>query len=59
LRIDRVRAWLDVLGGSAPLPPDVASRPAAILGLALWWVALLLLAMAFMGRYVRFVYIDF
>ena len=51
--------WLEMLGGSRPLPPSLASRTSIGLARGCFWLALLLLAWAFAGRATKFVYVDF
>lgn len=55
----RIINALEILGGCRPLPERWAGRPVATVLTSLWWVALLLAAFAFMGRNVKFIYIDF
>lgn len=51
--------WLEVVGGSRPLPSWLESRTGIGLARGCWWLALLLLALAFAGRATKFVYVDF
>jgi hypothetical protein len=51
--------WLEILGGSRPLPPALESRTSIGLARGCWWLALLLLALAFAGRATKFIYVDF
>lgn len=55
----RLMDVLEILGGAKPLPDAWARRPLVIFLTAAWWVLLLLAAFAFMGRNVKFIYIDF
>lgn len=50
---------LEVMSGSRPIPARFASRPVVILLTSVWWLVLLAMAFAFMGRNVKFIYIDF
>jgi len=59
MRLARWIEWLEILGGARPLPQSWASRPLPPLALALWWLALFALALAFAGRNTKFVYVDF
>jgi hypothetical protein len=47
---------LERLGGAKPLEHRTPLRS---VGLGLWWLALLLLTLAFAGRFTKFVYVDF
>jgi hypothetical protein len=51
--------WLEVLGGSRPLPAWLESRTGIGIARGCWWLALLLLVWAFAGRATKFVYVDF
>ena len=55
----RVINALEIMGGARPLPERWAGRPIAAVLIGAWWVLLLLAAFAFMGRNVKFIYIDF
>lgn len=50
---------LEIIGGSRPLPERWKSRTDIAVLRAAWWIVLLLLALAFAGRNVKFVYVDF
>jgi hypothetical protein len=54
--IARVVVWLEQLGGARPAP---TGSPARAVALGLWWLLLLLLTLAFAGRFTKFVYVDF
>ena len=58
--LPRVRRALEVLGGSRPAGAE-GGRPGVAQDLlfALWWLILLLAALAFAGRGTKFIYIDF
>ena len=51
---------LERLGGARPLTGEgrVPSLLACV-GLAVWWAALVLLVVAFVGRSTKFIYVDF
>jgi hypothetical protein len=57
--MERLRLWLEVLGGARPLPSGVADSRLFALALGIWWALLLLSAFAFAGRTAKFVYVDF
>jgi hypothetical protein len=52
----RLVFWLEQLGGARPAPVNSRGRAVA---LGLWWLLLLLLTLAFAGRFTKFVYVDF
>lgn len=54
-----IREWLEILGGSRPLPSSVASHTLVQAALGLWWVALFLIVVASSGQNIKFIYIDF
>jgi hypothetical protein len=51
--------WLEVLGGARRGPPALIRQRWFPLALALWWLVLLLLSVAFVGRSTKFIYVDF
>jgi hypothetical protein len=51
--------WLEVLGGSLPLPARLEGRTSVGLARGGWWLVLLLVAWAFAGRATKFIYVDF
>jgi hypothetical protein len=55
-----MKTLLERLGGARPLLGEgqVPSLWACV-GLSLWWVTLVLLVLAFVGRSTKFVYVDF
>jgi hypothetical protein len=59
----KVFVWLmealEVLGGSRPVPPSLAGRWPVSFFTPVWWAALLLAALLFMGQGIKFIYIDF
>jgi hypothetical protein len=57
--VARVAELLEVLGGSRPLPAQIATRGWAPLGRGAWWLLLFLLGYAFAGRATKFIYVDF
>lgn len=57
--MDRLRLWLEVLGGVRPLPGRLAGSRVFGLALGVWWALLLLSAFSFAGRTAKFVYVDF
>jgi hypothetical protein len=59
IRVARIMVWLEVLGGARPVPPAFARLRLYPLVLALWWVLLLVLSIAFVGRSTKFIYVDF
>jgi hypothetical protein len=59
IRVARIMVWLEVLGGVRPFPPAFGRSSLYPLVLALWWVLLLVLSMAFVGRSTKFIYVDF
>ncbi|MGH7282621.1 MAG: hypothetical protein ACRELY_13930 [Polyangiaceae bacterium] len=50
---------LEVIGGSRPFPETWKGRTDVAFLRAGWWIVLLLLALAFAGRNIKFVYVDF
>ena len=52
-------AWVEMVGGSRAVPESWKSRSDIAVLRAIWWVVLLLLALAFAGRNTKFVYVDF
>jgi len=50
--------WLELLGGTQPLP-DAVHTGTGRLALGLWWALLLLAVFAFVGRGAKFIYVDF
>ncbi len=55
---ERLTRALAVLGGLRPLD-EGAPRWVATVAIPLWWVTLILVALAFAGQSIKFVYIDF
>lgn len=55
----RVRHLLETAGGSRELPRKWFQSKAAPVALSAWWTLLLFLALAFVGRATRFIYVDF
>ena len=53
----RIQAALEVLGGARPLPAE--KRVSVQLAVGAWWVVLFFLALAFVGRATKFIYVDF
>jgi hypothetical protein len=51
--------WLEVVGGARRLPPRLRNTRMVGLLMPLWWVLLLLLTVAFVGRSTKFIYVDF
>ena len=58
-RVLRTMVWLEVLGGARQGPPALARKRWFPLALAVWWLVLLLLSVAFVGRSTKFIYVDF
>ena len=54
--IELCAALLEKVGGARPM---ATRTPARSIALGLWWLSLLLLTLAFAGRYSKFVYVDF
>ena len=50
---------LEVLGGARRGPPALVRQHWFPLALAVWWLILLLLSVAFVGRSTKFIYVDF
>jgi hypothetical protein len=55
----KMSTFLEVLGGSRPIGLARAERPLTWILLGVWWAALLMLALAFVGRATKFIYVDF
>ena len=54
-----VAEWLEILGGSRPLPEAWRGRTDVALVRAGAWIVFFLIALAFAGRNTKFVYVDF
>jgi len=51
--------WLEVLGGARRAPPILVRQRWFPFALAVWWLVLLLMSVAFVGRSTKFIYVDF
>jgi hypothetical protein len=59
MSLERVRNFLEVLGGARPPPESLATRPFFHLLLGALWFAMFLTTLAFIGRATKFIYVDF
>ena len=58
----RLNFWIDILeilGGAKPVPSKFSNTCLNEVLFGVWWVFLFLIVLAFSGRGIKFVYIDF
>jgi hypothetical protein len=56
--LDRVKGWLEYLGGARDVAPGGVTIDLPLLW-AIWWSALFLAGWIFSGQASKFIYIDF
>lgn len=54
--MERLRHWLEVLGGARPAPRRTGL---AAVAWGAWWIALFFIAFATIGGATKFIYVDF
>jgi hypothetical protein len=59
MRLATAMVWLEILGGERRVPQRLHRSRWHSLLLGLWWVLLILLSVAFVGRSTKFIYVDF
>ena len=59
MKVADVLAWLEIAGGSRPLPERWRGDARIAVLRAVVWVLFFLLAWSFAGRTTKFVYVDF
>jgi hypothetical protein len=59
VRLSRLVVWLEIAGGTRPLPESWVGRPDVAVAVGVWWIVLIVLGAVFAGRATKFLYVDF